>query len=910
MLNKIKHLNSTYQAFFLIALLVASFVSYRFYTELNRELPESEFGFISKDLSLYIIILEVNENLDHFVSDPVFGDNLLNTASRENLRLYMVGLEFLDDQFDDIRRAIYIYLVIGIAIYLPGMILFLYEFLQDYFLATALAFVSLSATGFTIGSNQWGFSNETRFLPMDLFTVFLPWVVWSIYRFWWKQGQTAKSWHIVSVGMLTGILFSQIYGLTTIGMIETVFLLSVLMLFQKKISLKSVILFFSGAFLTGIVPYFLNSAQANEISLNFESAQNILSSPHPMVYPWQGRLFIRLEPILNLLGQNFREIPDIVNLYIILPYTIATLFLLALLWHKPNLKWALYGVVLLQTAYTLLMVNIGWLPLLLGLYGFQRIKQNKIDWLDQGLILSLIMLYWTGPIQQMVIHYLWKTFELEQLSLMVFEFARLQHGAYLPLYLLLGRMCLWFVRSASNPWLQRSLLASISIVIYFNLNTPPYPVYTASEISAILIGGFLLLYLAYPWWKTSFHVPVIESRLWVGLGLTLLVSLGIILWLNYLNVWGVSIVLLGLLGANTLLVGGTQVKNISGGIALLIATMMIIYIGASFLPTEPVTNQNGVELTLQEALDLSLEERNNISYPINPLGVNDQYLEMTNWVKNNTPEDALFWVMSNDYGFRYYASRSMLPLPSEVSKIIRTSSDYETTFTLSRLSFLPAEEEEQVAKAAYENEIDYIVVGGLSYLPPLVESDGNFYGLIPKFTNDIFVVHQVSYLQNNPQQYSLTDENFAEFQTHIPNLPFDENTPIFAPHTGDFANQDIHISRFGHLVSINEHFDQSEKAHYFDLIYALKQIEFQQDYPLGSATEQNLAKWRNEKTPENLQAAGFEYLLTDTNWETFITPEEAERFADETQYQLIREFRYPYTQLTYKLYQIAPQDAS
>lgn len=252
----------------------------------------------------------------------------------------------------------------------------------------------------------------------------------------------------------------------------------------------------------------------------------------------------------------------------------------------------------------------------------------------------------------------------------------------------------------------------------------------------------------------------------------------------------------------------------------------------------------------------------------------------------------------------------MLPLPSEVSKIIRTSSDYETTFTLSRLSFLPAEEEEQVAKAAYENEIDYIVVGGLSYLPPLVESDGNFYGLIPKFTNDIFVVHQVSYLQNNPQQYSLTDENFAEFQTHIPNLPFDENTPIFAPHTGDFANQDIHISRFGHLVSINEHFDQSEKAHYFDLIYALKQIEFQQDYPLGSATEQNLAKWRNEKTPENLQAAGFEYLLTDTNWETFITPEEAERFADETQYQLIREFRYPYTQLTYKLYQIAPQDAS
>jgi hypothetical protein len=134
-----------------------------------------------------------------------------------------------------------------------------------------------------------------------------------------------------------------------------------------------------------------------------------------------------------------------------------------------------------------------------------------------------------------------------------------------------------------------------------------------------------------------------------------------------------------------------------------------------------------------------------------------------------------------------------------------------------------------------------------------------------------------------------------DYQAHKAALPL-ADAVIFYP-AQDYAQrwEDFPAE---HDCLINE----SEAEKHYDLMVVFEQAEDESGFDAEART--GIEDWRTDKMPEHLRDVGIEYLLVDSGWLGWLTPEEAGLFEDEAAYDLVERWRFERLDRVYSLYRV------
>jgi hypothetical protein len=133
----------------------------------------------------------------------------------------------------------------------------------------------------------------------------------------------------------------------------------------------------------------------------------------------------------------------------------------------------------------------------------------------------------------------------------------------------------------------------------------------------------------------------------------------------------------------------------------------------------------------------------------------------------------------------------------------------------------------------------------------------------------------------------LSPADYALYQSRVPpNLPFPPDALIFSPNQGALADSEAAILNLGGLMTATRQGLDDETGHaLLSLLYAHTRLRYQDD-SLSPEQQKALAEWRASKDPRFLRQAGFEYLLVEATWWSYLSAAEQARFDDPQQYQL------------------------
>ncbi len=134
-----------------------------------------------------------------------------------------------------------------------------------------------------------------------------------------------------------------------------------------------------------------------------------------------------------------------------------------------------------------------------------------------------------------------------------------------------------------------------------------------------------------------------------------------------------------------------------------------------------------------------------------------------------------------------------------------------------------------------------------------------------------------------PATAGLSPARYADFQGTVPPVA----GPILAPDTGPLADRAALLLRYGGLTEVILHSDPTAQAALFSLLATLQDVTFGPEARDPAALE----AWRGAKTPANLRAAGYDYLLVNDAWWGWLTAEEQARFQNPAAYTLVQEWR-------------------
>lgn len=144
---------------------------------------------------------------------------------------------------------------------------------------------------------------------------------------------------------------------------------------------------------------------------------------------------------------------------------------------------------------------------------------------------------------------------------------------------------------------------------------------------------------------------------------------------------------------------------------------------------------------------------------------------------------------------------------------------------------------------------------------------------------------------DTPQRLWLSEPTYALYQQHVRQLDWlPPEAAVFIPATGAAADRPLTLAT---LSGIIEAYDQNSAARtrLFDLLAVLDRARYQHELPLDRRQQAALEAWRTSKQPDDLLAAGFEYLLFDETWWLWLSTEEQATLSDASQYELVTEWQ-------------------
>jgi hypothetical protein len=852
------------------------FIGYRLLSELTRTLPDNHASYVVSDQAVYVIAMIQADDPTAFEKDIVYGNGIHQAALWGNAWVYLRILDALHDLTGkDIELTIRLYAVLVEAIYLPGMFLFLRAVLPhpqplsqrargENILwdipALALAFLSLTPSTLSVTGSVWG-SLGNWLVPFMLYTAFIPWLAWLVVKYWftsppsrWRvskgEGESIETREtpslakerqsppklptaagegsgvrLFAIGLLYGLLFSQLHGISGLGFTELTIGVALVQILRGRLKPHSLILFLLAFALTAS-PRFIGDDIAGipAGSVSMGGARAIIDWGRTgLVYPWGDPW--RLQ---RFSGIDFDTMTTLMTIFLG-GHLLLTLGLAGLIWradrhirpyHQRGRKIWETLFVLVQVIAMLLLVSTGWLPLLILVYSWWRIWNDRADEWDRVLFIALALALLAGPAQQIIVYAIWRETESLPLTGLLFELARFTHFVYLPYYALLGRM-VWAFTSPIPPrqmvgddlriptaqgaypdaplleLVRYILILALLTLIGLNLGVEPYPL---SE--TVSLGSWLVLMAIGIWLVRRFWMPPLLT-----MRHKLLYAIPILLTLIAAGVW----------------LRGQQPESES-----------------------------------------------------NPYGINPAYREVTAWIQENTPQGSLFHTVYSDSGFRYYAHRPIIMGSEERHYGLYAGVDplyldglrstlYENTF-----------DAQAVMDVLVKLDVDYLLNRTDPAAPQFI---GQADALV--YQNELYAVYDVKKLPAEQTPLALYPEVYAAYLTHTPPLP--EDAVIFNPAQGFVAQRSAIIDNIAALLSENT-LNADQQARALDLLWVLHHARFEGQLELNPDQRAALDKWRAGKSAADLRAAGIGYLFYDDQWAGFLSDAERTTLNDPARY--------------------------
>lgn len=146
------------------------------------------------------------------------------------------------------------------------------------------------------------------------------------------------------------------------------------------------------------------------------------------------------------------------------------------------------------------------------------------------------------------------------------------------------------------------------------------------------------------------------------------------------------------------------------------------------------------------------------------------------------------------------------------------------------------------------------------------------------------------YLADNRARLGMSEEAYAQFQAYTPTFDI---RPIFNPATGSLAlPKDQSLPILGRYVQAATLMAE-ERANLLDLMKVLENMSYQETLSLPAAEQAALAQWRETKLPQYLREAGFDYLVFDKNWLSYLSSEDYAVLSNPEYYTLVQVWRLP-----------------
>lgn len=712
--NGIKRLGNVYfhdsRPLFIILLML--FVGYQIH--IIHTQSQDVHSLVRWDSAAYTAALVQGEDDDALSRDTVYANHKFADSAWFTSSIYMHSLRlFHTIAGEDIYITFALYRVFILILYVPSMYLFVWQVLDHKLLALLLALLSAFPHIGTITNSVWGVPtrlDQYPIIPETLYTPFGVLLAWLVYRYWLKPGanqQRISSWHVVSIGLLTSASLYLFHSISGLNVIELLILLSLVQSMRRKLPYWSVVVFgvatlpllFARIFFASGVPESLSQAGARIVmdSGNFF-----------MVFPWEGRW------IQTSIGKQ-----GVITLRAILLFFFGGYLTISIAsgWFAIRTsrfqKAAKLIFVITQTVYCLFFLAFGWVPLLLLAYGARRILTDTDDELDHTLLIALVLANLIGPIQQTAIYYFWEWVEIPSLVGLIYEMARFQRFVYVPLYLLLGRAILLFSTQPKRQLEQIGVGTVLGWLVFKSIGLMPVGFVSLTSAHWVILV-FLVVWVAFYDRVTLGATFVRQSVMWEAelvrlrddhilrkfLDILALYfvrpRLGILAFLAFFPLWELKSeafahfylieegndTLLAIAGLVLILITFSQASGrIRWAICGVVTTVIVASI-VFFLPWQFILAKHIVKNTIIESLSYLQEEVHNDVHSMNSttssrmaLDKSQDYLDMTTWVRENTPYTSLFHLWDLNSNFRYFARRSILIGYSDVSFGVYTDID-------------------------------------------------------------------------------------------------------------------------------------------------------------------------------------------------------------------------------------------
>jgi|GEM_PF-4881128 len=805
-------------------------------------------------------------NRDLYASDTIFYDGIYLDVFLKNTPVYMLGLVFLDQLVDPIDYAFDLFNVFAYILLLTGMTTLLNELVVSRWVALAVAVFSSSVVSVLFTTSQhWGIVVDTPLIPSALYLAFSPWLAFVVYRYWWNA-EAFKPSYIFLCGLFVGLLFSLVHG---IGMasLQLIVALSLYLWWRGKISFSSLIWFGVGGVL-GMLPRFrpTNGSGIASETFSWESASATLN--HSMVFPWANVRSIALasEDFIDLRPLGYQVYADgRIELIFLIIYLFLSLFAIFMIWRSGK-GWGFF--LSLQAIYQIILLNIGGIPLIIAAYFWRRIRNNSFSVTDEVLLTGLFVTGLLGPLQQVVGYYVITTFEIASLTGVVFEIFRFSILIYLFLYIALARAIEQKTIPVPSLFWRIVIIAVILFATYISL--------AGMFLYNIHLDGIaaFALCIALAFWQPKQPIVLPSWHLVTVAGL--ISVLGVQFYLSSRGAESITLLVATLLTCATVAWLVFQPR-------LRMALLLVPIFWYAFLPNVYIKNNSGFELKYREFSQLERNEFDNYSIEKYNLDVTPEFLEMTEWVKAETPIDSLFHLVTRNRAFRYYAERSLLT----------GLGDWSYGVYVNQNNLLEMEQEFSTYVSPWNSVVlaqkyatDYLILTGR-------DSQSNPGELFPGdlvFRNAEYAIYDLGMMavSDLPQPSSIYEGQ------------------IFNPARYSLANREIDIGLLNLIISALS--DDELVSDLSNLLEVFVEMQYETEMSLTDAQVLAISDWRQTRSPDYLRAAGIKYLFVGREWVGYLPQEAYDQLNAD--YILVKEWALPEIRQHYYLYEVPQRDVN
>jgi hypothetical protein len=594
--------------------------------------------------------------------------------------LYVNSLVKITEISGSFENTLSILIAITSFLYMLGMALLFFRFTGYRWLSVIFSIVTASKGLVGPIRDVWGGFMDIRGMrPGNLYLALSTFLFIFLLSVLSSRGNSRKTslvfWGLLGLGF--GLL-TNIHQVSALGVVLLSSILVLLAVIRREVRLEFLVVF-GGSILIGAIPAILpylkhaEGVSPEALDFNFSTFYSISQDLTHSVFPsklWYLGDWLKAFKLGNTVPYSMPLQLSVIITYSILSVgSAAVSFWASIKGRLRLLRAANITLVVIQLIMAVIFtIGRHWISLLLVAYLINRaVVENQLDRADKRLVEGLVIVLGFFPLA-FILQWVWRTFEIWQLSTWATQMTRELRFIYLPVYILIARLlALWFRRKdyamfgfaaalfiwdgpiRSNLWI---LLFAWAIMVLWSIT--PVPSKRRRWINEIITFSTILFIAQFILGEQIYLSAVI--------GLLCLCAVSVIFVVVSFHDYQIPFNSKSMIAAIMIaliwpILRGIKEKipwlsqNISRVNTVLVLASVLVFLNV--FGRLAYYNLKETDTSVKVWLN-SIVHRDNTPYLL-PGQQEDN--ELYEWVQNNTPEDSVFYI--DQATFRFYAQRSI-----------------------------------------------------------------------------------------------------------------------------------------------------------------------------------------------------------------------------------------------------------